>query len=147
MISPGAWAAASVAWIVVRILRDGGFGIRLTGKPSGLRLLPVVCDGLGFLPFDAGIRLALLLGQLPRMHHEKPQILLRHPPITILYLHRPDDALPRPTAARFVLGTPRLFHQERQDGLLAPPGFQFLAHRTGAGHEGYQAQPLFQAQT
>jgi hypothetical protein len=80
------------------------------------------------------------------MHHEKTPFLLRHPPIAVLDLHRPEDALPMPLAARFVLGPPRLFHEERQGGLLLSPGFQLLAHRTGAWHEGDQAQRLFQTQ-
>ena len=110
MIPPGAWAAASVSWPLVLILRDGGCGIRLTGKPAGVHSLHMVCNGLGFLPLGAGIRLGLLLGQLTRMHYEKAQFLLRHPPIAVLHFHGPDDALPMPTAARFVLGPPRLFH-------------------------------------
>jgi hypothetical protein len=80
------------------------------------------------------------------MHHEKAQRFLRHPPIAVLDLYRPDDALPMPLAARFVLDPSRLFHEEGQGGLLLSPGCQLLAHRTGAWHEGHQAQPLFQPQ-
>ena len=122
--------------------RDGGCGIRLTGKPLGLSLLDVRRDGLGFLRLGGGRGLGLLLRQLARMHHEKAQRFLRHPPIAVLNLYRPADALPMPLAARCVLGPPRLFHEEGQGGLLLSPGFQLLAHRTGAWHEGHQAQPL-----
>ena len=80
------------------------------------------------------------------MHHEKAQRFLRHPPIAVLDLHGPDDALSMPTAAHFVLGTSRLCHSQGQDVLLLSPGFQLLAHRPGAWHEGHQAQPLFQTQ-
>src|SRR5215467_10041240 len=51
-----------------------------------------------------------------------------------------------PAAWGFVLGPPGLFHQEREEGLLLAPGFEFLAHRTGAWHQGHQANPLLQTQ-
>src|SRR5262249_20532249 len=144
LIPPGAWAAASSSRPPALILRDGGFGIRLTGKPPGLYLLDVRRDGFGFLLLGGGISLCLLRRQLARMHHETAQCCLRQPPIAILDLYRPDAALPMPLAARFVLGPPRLFHEEGQGGLLLSPGFQLLAHCTGAWHKGHQAQPFFQ---
>jgi len=55
----------------VLILRDGGFSIRLTGKPLSLHPLHVVCDSRSFLLLGDGVRLALLLGELTRMHHDK----------------------------------------------------------------------------
>jgi hypothetical protein len=91
----------------------------------------------------AGIRLGVLLGQLTGMHHENAPCLLRHPPIAVLDLHGPDDTLSMPTAARCVLGTPRLFPEEGEGRLLRAPGFQGLAHRPGAGHQGPPAQALF----
>ena len=112
----------------------------------GLYLLDVRCDGFGFLLLGGGRGLGLLLRQVARMHHEKAPRFLPHPPIAVLDLHRPDDAWPMPLAARCVLGPPRLFHSEGQGGVLLSPGCQLLAHRTGAWHEGHQAQPPGQTQ-
>ena len=80
----------------------------------------------------SGIGLGLLLRQLARMHHDKAQRFLRDPSIAVLDLHLPEHALPMPAAGRFVLGPPRLLHQEGQGGLLLSPGFEFLADGTGA---------------
>ena len=137
---------ASSSWPPALTLRNGGFGIRLTGKPPGLSLLDVRRDDCGVLLVGGGIDLGLLLRQLARMPHEKAQRFLRHPPIAVLALDRPDDALPRPLAARCVLGPPRLFPSEGQGGLLLSPGFQLVAHRPGAWHEGHPAPPLFPTQ-
>jgi hypothetical protein len=90
--------------------------------------------------------MALLLSQLTRVHYHKVQDFLGHPPITILYGDQPSDALPPPTAWRLVLGATRFLHQQRQGGLLLSPPFQFLPHGTGAGNQGHQASPCFQAQ-
>ncbi len=146
MRPPGAWTVASSSWPPALTFRNGGFGIRLTGKPPGLSLLDVRRDDCGFLRVCGGRGLGLLLRQLARMHHEKAQRFLRHPPSAVLDLYRPDDALPRPRAARCVLGPPRLFPSEGQGGLLLSPGFQLVAHRPGAWHEGHQAPPLFPTQ-
>ena len=71
MIPPGAWRAPSPSRAPALILRDGGCGIRLTGKPPGLHLFDVRCDGFGFLGLRSGRGLCLLLCQLARMHHDK----------------------------------------------------------------------------
>jgi len=110
MIPPRAWAAATTARLLLLILRDGSGGIRLTGKPPGVHPLHVVGEGLGFLLLGADIRLGVLLGQLTRMHHEKAHLRLRYPPIAVLHLHGPDDAVPMPLATRFVLAPPRLLY-------------------------------------
>src|SRR5262249_7864661 len=95
------------------------------GMGTGSRVLmchggPPLCRG----PHDSAndsLELKLRPVQLTGMHHEKAHLLLRHPPIAVLNLRRPEDALPMPTAARFGLGTPSLFCQEGQDGLLLSP--------------------------
>ena len=143
---PRAWAAASVARPLGLIRRDGGGGLSLTGTPAGVHPLPVVCPGLGVLPWGAGICLGVLRGPLTRMHHEKAPCLRRHPPSAVLALRRPDDAGPMPPATRFGLGPPRLFCAEGPDGWLWSPGFQCLASRTGPWHEGHPAHPFFQTQ-
>src|SRR5262249_4067651 len=66
---------------------------------------------------------------------------------TVLDLYGAGHALTMPLVARCGLGTPRLCHEEEQGWLLRAPRFQCLAHRTGAWHEGHQAQPLFPTQT
>jgi hypothetical protein len=96
--------------------------------------------------WGAGIPLHVLLGSLAGMHHEKASVLLRHPPITGLDLDGADHAVAMPLAARFVLGTPRLCHEEGQRWLLRAPRFQGLTPRTGAWHKGHQAEALFPTQ-
>jgi hypothetical protein len=106
----------------------------------------MVREDLCFLALGRRIGLRLLLGQLTRMHDHKTQGCLRHLALTVFDLYLPDDALPTPTSTRFILGTPGVFHHEGQGRLLLSPRFQFVAHRTGAWHQGHQAKPLFQTQ-
>jgi hypothetical protein len=146
MIPPRVWTATATARLVVLIFRDRRCSIRCTGTPAGVHPLDVVGEGFSFLRLGAGIRLRVLLGQLAGMHHEKAQVLLRHPPITVLDFYGAEHALAVPLAARFVLGTPRLFHEEGQSWWLRAPRVQGLAHRTGAWHQGHQAQALFPTQ-
>jgi hypothetical protein len=94
----------------------------------------MVCHRLGFLRLGAGICLGLLLGQLTRMHHHKAQGFLRDPSLLVLHLHLVEHAVPMPATGRFVLRPPRFLQEERQGGLLAPPGFEFLPDGTGARH-------------
>ena len=144
VITPGVWAATASARLLALIRGQGSCGIRPAGTPLGLYLLDGRRDGFGFLCLGGSLGLGLLLRQWARMPHEQAQVCLRHPPIAVLDLHRPDDAWSRPLAARFVLGPPRLCHEERQVGVLLSPGFQCLAHCPGAWHAGHQAQPLCQ---
>ena len=146
MIPPRVWTATATARLLGLILRDGRCGIRFTGKPAGVHPLDVVGEDLSFLRLGAGIRLRVLLGQLAGMHHEKAPCLLRHPPIPVLDLYGAAHALSMPLAARFVLGTPRLFHEAGKSWLLRAPRFQCLTHRTGAWPKGHQAQALFPTQ-
>ena len=144
MIPPGLGPAASSALPPVLILCDGRRGIRLTGKPAGLHMLDVRNDCGGFLRWRSGIRLCLLLRELARMHHDTAEGLVRSPPCTVLHLHLSQHPLPMPAAWFFVLRPARLLHEEGQGGLLAPPGFECLAHGTRAGDSGDEAHPLFQ---
>jgi hypothetical protein len=146
MLPPRVWTATATARLLVLLLRDGRCGIHFTGKPAGVHPLDMVGEDLSFLRLGAGIRLCVLLGQLARMHHEKAPFLLRHPPITVLDLYGAEHAVAMPLAACFVLGTPRLFHEQGKSWLLRAPRFQFLAHRTGAWHKGHQAQALVPTQ-
>jgi hypothetical protein len=132
MIPPGAWAAASLSLSLALILRDGGFGIRLTGKPPGLHVLDVRRDGVSFLGLRGGIGLRVLLRQLARMHHHKAERFERDPSVALLDLHLPDHTLSMPTPRGLILRPPRLLQQEGQGGLLLPPGFEGLADGTGA---------------
>jgi len=132
MIPPGLGPAASAALPSVLILRDGRFGISLTGKPAGLHMLAVLHDCCGFLRLRRGIRLGLLLRELARMHHDKAEELVRYPPVPVLHLHLSEHTLPMPAAWFFVLRPARFLDEEGQGGLLAPPGFECLAHGTRA---------------
>ena len=113
------------------ILRPRGLGIRLTRKASRLDMLHMGCYGGGFLRLRSRIGLGLLLRQLARMHHHKTECLRDDSAVTVLHLHPAEHALPIPAARRFILGSPRLFHQEGQSGLLTSPGFEGLPGGTG----------------
>jgi hypothetical protein len=115
----------------VLIFRNRGCGIRLTGKPPCLHVLDVGRDCCGFLLLRSGIPLGLLLGQWTRMHHDEPERLQDNPSVAVLHLPLPDHAVAMPAARRFILGPPRLFHEEGQGGLLASPGFEVLPDGTG----------------
>ena len=52
------------------------------------------------------------------------------PPIALVHLHLPGDALSMPAAGGFCLGPPRLLHQPRQRGLLLSPRFQCRTNGT-----------------
>jgi hypothetical protein len=67
------------------------------------------------------------------MHHDTAEGLVRYPPCPVLRLHLSEHTLPRPAAWCVVLHPARLLHEEGQDGLLAPPGVECLAHGTRAG--------------
>jgi hypothetical protein len=110
MIPPWARRAPSPSRASPLILRDGGFGIRLTGKPPGLHLLDVRCDGFGFLRLRGGIGLRLLLRQLARMHHDKAQFLLGDPSRALLHLDPAEYTVSMPAARRLVLRPSRLLH-------------------------------------
>src|SRR5262245_40286875 len=136
MIPPGLGPAAPPAWPPVLILRNCGFGIRLTGKPPRLHVPHVVYEGLGFLRLGCSIGLGLLLRQLTRMHHDKAQGHLRHLSLIVLYVHRAAHALAMPAARRCVLRPSRLLDSQGQRGLLLSPGFKFLPDGTRAWHQG-----------
>ena len=102
---------------------------------------------LRFLGLGRGIGVRLLLRQLTRMDHDKTQRLLNHPPVTILHGHLPGDTLPVPSSRRLLPGASRFLHQERQRGLLLPPGLQFLPYRTGAWHQRDEPDSLLETQT
>ena len=70
----------------VLVLRDGRYGIRLTGKPPRLHLRAVRSDSFGFFGLRSAIRLGLLLCQLARMHDHKAQGLECDAPVTVLDL-------------------------------------------------------------
>src|SRR5206468_10884558 len=106
MTPPGLGPAASPARPPVLLLRNRRCGIRLTDKPAGVHTLHVLGDGARFLGLRAGIRLGLLLGQLTRMHYDKPQVYLRHLARAVLHVHRAVHALAMPAARRFILGPP-----------------------------------------
>ena len=59
-----------------------------------------------------------------------------------IYIDLADDALPMPLATHVGFGPPGFFHQERQGRLLLAPRFQLVADRTGAWHQGHQAEAL-----
>ena len=129
-------AAPSVPRPLALILGDSRFGIGQAGEPPRLHLPHVVCHGLGFVHLCSGIALGLLLRQLTRMHYHEAQFLLGDAPIAIFDLHVPHDTLPVPAARRFRLRPSRFLHEQGQGGLLLSPGFEFLAHGTGARDEG-----------
>src|SRR4029434_8141933 len=135
MIPPWAWRAPSPSRPPHLILRDGGCGIRLTGKPPGVHLLDVRRDGFGFLRLRGGIGLRLLLGQLARMHHDKAPFLLGEQSRAILHLDPTEHTVAMPAARRLVLRPSRLLHEEREPGVLLPPGFEFLLDSTGPRHQ------------
>ena len=64
-------ASSHAARPPVLVLRDGRYGIRLTGKPPRLHLRAVRGDGFGFFGLRSAIRLGLLLCRLARMHDHK----------------------------------------------------------------------------
>ena len=132
MIPPGLGPAASPARPPVFILRDRRCGIRLTRKPLRVDMLHVGCHGCGFLRWRSGIRLGLLLRQVARMHHHKPECLRDDASVALLHLHLAQHAWPMPAAGRLILRPPKLLAQEGAGGLLLAPGFERLAHRTGA---------------
>ena len=134
MIPPGLRPAASLARPPVLILRDGRYGIRFTGKPAGLPVRDVRNDGLSFLRLRHAIDLCLLLRQLTRMHHDKPQFDLRHPALAVLDLYQAVHAVAMPVARRFVLGPPRRLDEQGQRGVLLAPGFECLPDGTRARH-------------
>src|SRR5919109_5039966 len=142
MIPPRLGPAASAALPPGLILRDGRFGIRLTGKPAGLHMLEVLHDCGGFLRLRSGLRLGLLRREWARMPHDKAEGLVRYPLFAILHLHLSEHTLPMPAAWGFVLRPARLLHEEGQDGWLAPPGCEGLTDDTGARDEGDQPNPL-----
>jgi hypothetical protein len=137
MIPPGLRTAASPARPPGLIFRDRLGGIRLTGKPAGVHALHMLGDGPRFLRWRAGIRLGLLVRQLTRMHHHKPERLRDDSSVAVLDLDLPDDALTMPTAGLLVLRPPGLLYQEREGGLLLPPRFELLAYGTGARDQGH----------
>ena len=110
MIPPWARRAPSPSRAPALILRDGGFGIRLTGKPAGLHLAHMLSHRVGFLRLTSGIALRLLLSELTRMHDHKAERFERYSAVTVLNLHLPVHALPLPTAWRLVLRPSRLLH-------------------------------------
>jgi hypothetical protein len=114
------------------IFCDSGFGIRLTGKPLRLHPLHVVCESRSFFLLGKAIPLALLLGELTRMHHDKAERLHTNSSIAVLDLDMADDALPMPASGCFSLRPPRFLYDQGQGGLLLPPRFEFLPHSARA---------------
>jgi hypothetical protein len=106
----------------------------------------MVSDGCGFLRLGSGIGLGLLLRQLTRMNHDKAHLLLHDAPVTVLHLNLSQHTLPMPAAGLLVLGSSGFFYQEGQGGLLLAPCFQLGADRTGAWHQGDQANPFLQTE-
>jgi hypothetical protein len=125
--------------------RDRGFGIGETSTPPGLHVLHRVGDRCGFLRLGHGRGLGLLLRQLTRMHHDQAHRLLSDPPIAVLHLDRPHDALPMPASWRLVLGPRRCLHPQGQRRRLRPPRVEGLPHGTDARDYGHQTDPLLQA--
>jgi hypothetical protein len=146
VIPPGARPATAASPPPARILGDGGCGIGQAGEPPGVHLPYVGCPGRGFLCWGRCRGLRLLLRQLTRRPHHNTARGGSPPRLTILHLHLADDAVPRPASGRFRLGPPRFLHQERQGGLVLSPGFEVLAHGTGARDSGHSANPLLQTQ-
>jgi hypothetical protein len=146
MVSPEAWTTPPAARLLPGILRYGGIRIGPTGKPTCLHPFDMIGKGLRFFVLGCGIRQGLLMRQLAGMPHDKAQGLLRHASIAPLHLYRPHDALATPAAWRLVLRAAGFLHSQRQSGLLLAPGFQFLTHGTGPGHERHEPQVAFQAQ-
>jgi hypothetical protein len=104
---------------LARILGDSRFGIRQAGKPPGVPMPHVVCQGCGFFLLGSGIGLGLLLRQLTRMHHHKAQFLLGDAPIAVFDLHLSAHPLAMPAAWFFGLRPAGFLHQERLSGVLA----------------------------
>ena len=124
--------------------RHRGGGLRLTGPPPCWHVLAVGRDGGGGLLGRSGSPLSWLLGQLARMHHDKPERLQAHPAVAVLHLHRPDDAVALPAARRFTLGPPRLCHEAGHGGVLASPGCEALPDGTGTRDSCHPAKPVLQ---
>src|SRR5215470_15391730 len=136
VIPPGTGPAPSAPRPLALILGASRFGIGQAGKPLGVHMPHVVCQGCGFFLLGSGIGLGLLLRQLTRMHHHKAQFLLCDAPIAVFDLHLSAYTVAMPAAWFFGLRPARFLHQERQDRLLLSPDFQVLPHGTGARDEG-----------
>jgi hypothetical protein len=147
MIPPWTWRAPAPSRAPALLLRDGGFGIRLTGKPPGLHLLDVRRDCFGFLRLRSGIGLCLLLCQLARMHHDKAEFLLGDPSCALLHLDPAEHTVSMPAARCLVLRPSRLLHEEREAGLLLAPSCEFLPESTGPRDQGDQPTSMFETQT
>jgi hypothetical protein len=103
VIAPGVSAAPSAARLPALIRGNRRCGIRLTRQPLRLDMLHMVGDGGGFLLLGHGIGVALLPGQLARMHHDKAQFRLGDSSVTVLDLHLAEHTVPMLTARRLVL--------------------------------------------
>src|SRR5215471_19165477 len=75
MVPPALGPATSPARPPLLICRDRLGGSRLTGTPAGVPALPMLDDGPRCLGLRAGIRLGMLVHQLTRIHHHKPERL------------------------------------------------------------------------
>src|SRR5438128_6139118 len=98
--APWLRATPSSALASAFIVEERRLSIRRTGKPSGFNTPDVLRHGFRCLALGSGIRGGLLLGQLTRVHHDKPALLLRHPSIGICHLDAAHDTLALPTSGR-----------------------------------------------
>jgi hypothetical protein len=98
MRPPGVWAAAPSSRPSRLLRSERGFGIRLTGKPLRLHPLPVAGASHRCLLLGHARRLALLLGELTRMHHHQPARLPDDPSVTGRDLALAPDAGSMPAA-------------------------------------------------
>ena len=132
MIPPWAWRAPSPSRAPARILRDGGCGIRLTGKPPGLHLFDVRYDGFGFLGLRSGLGpvfAAVPVGSnAPRQSVVplgRPVLCYTPPRPGGAHCGHASGAAPRPSSVQV---SPL---REVDTGWLLSPGFEFLPDRTG----------------
>jgi hypothetical protein len=145
VIAPGLGPAASSSRAAVLLVRASRFSIRLTGKPAGGHLVPMLCHRVGFLRLTSGIALRWLLSSLTRMHHDKAQGFLSNTAIAVFDLRLSEHALAMPAPGALSLGPPGLLDHQGQRGLLLSPGFQFLPDGTGARDQGHSAHTAFEA--
>src|SRR5262249_37144819 len=131
VIAPGVWAPTASSQPLPLIHGDSSLSVRPACKPLSLYTLAMVGHRLGFLLLPAGIRLGLLVRQLPRMHDDKAHYLLRDTPIAVCDFHLSEHALTMPTPGCLSLGPLGLLHQQGQGRWLTSPGFESLPDGTG----------------
>jgi hypothetical protein len=109
MIAPEARRAAPPSLPSAFIVGDSRLSVGRTGKPSGFHALDVLGNALGLFGLGGAVGRGRLLGQLPGVHDEKPEVFYSKAPISVFHFHLPDDTVPVPASRRLLACTARLF--------------------------------------